>query len=318
MSEHRPQPVLAIGSYSPLDTGKLAEELDALAIDRPAGLAELAEETRGAVRAVAYKGSTLFGPAEMDLLPNLGIVANFGVGYDAIDVAAASARDIRVTNTPDVLNDDVADLAVGLALARFRAIAEGDVWVRSGRWASEAMPLQRKMSGRSAGILGLGNIGREIAERLAAFKMPIHYWSRAPKSTPESWTYHPTPVELARAVDVLVVIVVGGAETRHIVNAEVLDALGPDGVLVNVSRGSTVDEPALIAAIKEGRLGGAALDVYENEPSPDPRLATLERVTQHPHGGSATHETRAAMGALQRDNIRAFLADKQLPTSVNG
>jgi lactate dehydrogenase-like 2-hydroxyacid dehydrogenase len=309
--------VLAIGTFSPEDVCALVREFGARVIRSPADLPALGEEVQAGVRAIAYKGSALFSAAEMAALPGLGLIANYGVGYDAIDVAAARARGIGVTNTPDVLSDDVADLAVALTLAWFRRLAEGDAWVRTGRWAEGPMPLQRKMSGRRVGILGLGQIGREIANRFAAFKMPIHYWSRRPKPAPDEWTYHATLPDLARAVDVLVVAVVGGPETRGIVSAEVIAALGPEGVLVNISRGTTVDEAALIEALEGGRLAGAALDVFRNEPRPDPRLPALGNVALYPHGGSATRETRAEMAALQRANIRAFLDGAPLLTPVN-
>ncbi|MFV0360980.1 2-hydroxyacid dehydrogenase [Tropicimonas sp.] len=309
------QNVLGIGPFSEAEAGGLVAELGAAVLPSPTALAALSAEERAGVAAVAYKGGAPFGADEMALLPNLGLIANFGVGYDAIDVAAAVARNIGVTNTPDVLNADVADLAVALTLAQFRRLAEGDAWVRSGRWENEAMPLCRKMSGTTVGILGLGNIGREIARRFEAFGMPVHYWSRREKETP-GWTWHATPVELAGAVEILVVIVVGGPDTRHIVDAGVIGALGPAGVLVNVSRGSTVDEEALIAALENGRLGGAALDVFESEPRPDRRFAALPNVALYPHGASATHETRAAMARLQRANIDAYLTGAPLLTPV--
>ena len=305
-------PCLAIGPFTDTEAAALSETFGARRLAHPSEVADGA-----GIRVVAYKGGAPFGAAEMDRLPELGLVANFGVGYDAIDVDAARARGIAVTNTPYVLNDDVADLAVALTLAQFRRLAKGDRHVRSGAWADGAMPLARKMSGRPVGILGLGRVGREIADRFAAFKGPVHYWSRSPKDTP-GWTHHATPAALAAAVDILVVAVVGGDETRHIVDAEVLAALGPDGVLVNVARGSCVDETALIAALDEGSIAGAALDVFEGEPAPDARLVASDAVALYPHGGSATRETRAAMAALQRDNIRAFLEGAPLITPVSG
>ena len=252
----------------------------------------------------------------MDLFPALGLIANFGVGYDAIDMAAARSRGIRVTNTPDVLNDDVADLAVAMLLAQSRQIVQGSDWVRSGRWSQEALPLNRKVSGRRVGIAGLGRIGREIADRLAAFKIGIHYHSRQPKDVPADWTYHPDPVALAAAVDDLIVAVVGGADTVGYVSAAAIAALGPDGVIVNISRGSTIDEAALLDALEARRIRAAALDVFLNEPDLDPRFLSLDNVLLQPHQGSGTIETRKAMGALQRDNARAFLAGRDLLTPV--
>ncbi|WP_424511313.1 2-hydroxyacid dehydrogenase [Rhodovulum euryhalinum] len=291
-------------------------ELGAVHLPGPEGLDRLAPENRAALRAVAYKGHAPFGAAEMDRLPGLGLIANYGVGYDAIDVHAARARGIRVTNTPDVLNDDVADLAVGMLLAQARGLVAADRFVRSGDWAAgRDFPLQRKASGARAGILGLGRIGREIADRLAAFKMEIHYHSRSEKETP-GWIFHAEPVSLARAVDFLVVALVGGPETAGYVSAEVIEALGPDGVLVNISRGSCVDEAALLDALETGRIGGAALDVFVNEPRIDGRFLGLGTVVLQPHQGSATHATRAAMARLQRDNIVAFLAGRDPLTPV--
>jgi lactate dehydrogenase-like 2-hydroxyacid dehydrogenase len=194
---------------------------------------------------------------------------------------------------------------------------QGDAHVRSGAWAGgEEFPLNRKVSGRRAGIMGLGRIGRDIADRLAAFKMEMHYHSRSEKETP-GWRYHADPVDLAASVDYLVVALVGGPETENYVSREVIEALGPDGVLINISRGSTVDEGALLDALEAGRLGGAGLDVFRDEPRVDPRFHALENVVLQPHQGSGTQETRAAMGKLQRDNIAAFLDGRDVLTPVN-
>ena len=308
--------IIAIGSYNGGDVDAL-EDMGAVRVPSLADAVALPEDARASVTAIAYKGGAPFDGEALDAFPALGLLANFGVGYDAIDVAAATARDVAVTNTPDVLNDDVADLAVGMLLMQMRRMRQGDAHVRSGGWAEgQPFPLNRKMSGARVGILGLGRIGFEIANRLAAFKMDVHYWSRSRKETP-GWTWHDSPQALAEAVDLLVVAVVGGAETENIVSKEVLDALGPDGVLVNISRGSTVDEAALLDALEAGRLAGAGLDVFQNEPTIDPRFAALEEVVLQPHQGSATHTTRAAMGELQRANIAAFLKGDALLTRVN-
>ncbi|TCP43298.1 2-hydroxyacid dehydrogenase [Rhodovulum marinum] len=307
---------LAIGAYDADDLAALRDELGAAHVAGPDLLGGLDQATRAAVTAVAYSGQARFGAAQMDLLPRLGIVANYGVGYDAIDLAAARARGVAVTNTPGVLTDDVADLAVAMLLTQARGLVAADRFVRSGGWAGGgAWPLQRKIGGARAGILGLGRIGRAIATRLAAFGMEIHYHSRAPKQTP-GWAFHADPVELARGVDFLVVALVGGPETAGYVSAAVIEALGPAGVLVNIARGSCVDETALLDALETGRLGGAALDVFRNEPDIDPRFHALSNVLLQPHQGSATHATRAAMARLQRDNIAAFHAGRPLPTPV--
>ena len=239
------------------------------------------------------------------------------MGFDAIDVPAATARGITVTNTPEVLNDDVADLAVALLIAENRRLNGAEGWLRAGRWAQGGdYPLARKMSGRRVGILGLGRIGREIADRLAAFKCELHYFSRSEKPTP-GWTWHADPVALARAVDDLVVAVVGGPDTQGLVSAEVIAALGPDGIIVNIARGSVINEAALLDALEGGALRGAGLDVFRGEPHVDPRFLALSNVTLLPHVGSATAETRAAMGALQRQNLRAVLDGRPAVTPVN-
>lgn len=308
--------VIAVGSYSEADTAGFEEMKAGHAIDLDALLSQGAG-ARAEVRVIANKGHQPLGAAAMDALPNLELIANFGVGFDAIDIEAATARGVRVTNTPDVLSDDVADLAVAMLLMQARDLVAGDAWVRDGRWAARgAMPLARRVAGCKAGVIGLGRIGREIADRLAAFKLDIHYHSRTEKETP-GWTYHADPVSLAHEVDFLVVALVGGEETRHYISRDVIEALGPDGVIINISRGSTIDEEAMLDALEAGRLGGAGLDVFENEPDVNPRFAALDTVVLQPHVGSATHGTRAMMGQLQRDNITAHLAGRALLTPVN-
>lgn len=308
---------LSIGSYAENDLTALKADFDPVFIAGPADLGGLSEGVRAGIKAVTYKGHAPFGAAEMDLLPNLGIVANFGVGYDAIDVNAADARGIKVTNTPDVLNDDVADIAVAMLLMQMREMEHASAWARSGNWKSKGeYRLNRKASGSTVGIVGLGRIGREIANRLAAFKMDLHYYARSEKETP-GWTYHSDPVALAKAVDVLVVALVGGASTEKFVTKEMIEALGPRGVIVNISRGTTIDEAALLDALEQGKIAGAGLDVFLNEPNIDPRFYELPNVVIQPHQGSGTVETRAAMGQLQRDNVAAFHAGKPLLTAVN-
>ncbi len=307
---------LAIGRYPETDAAALRAGFAVRFIDDLGGLDTLDAAARAEIRGVAFRGSAAFGGVQMDKLPDLKVIANFGVGYDAIDVDAATARGITVTNTPDVLNDDVADLAVGMLIAQARAFETGARAVRSGTWAKGELPLARKVSGRSVGILGMGRIGREIADRLAAFKCEIHYHARRPRDTP-GWTFHADPLGLARAVDDIVIAIVGGRDTENYVGAETLAALGPDGVVVNISRGSVIDEAALIAALTDGTIRGAALDVFRGEPHPDPRLIALENVFPLPHVGSATVETRAAMGALQRRNLRAVLDGGKAETPVN-
>ncbi|MDT1062815.1 2-hydroxyacid dehydrogenase [Paracoccus sp. CPCC 101403] len=309
--------VLAVGPYAERDIKALREQFAAPHLAGPELIADLPEAERAKVVALAFLGHKGLGSQVMDLLPNLRFITNFGVGFDAIDIPAATARGITVTNTPDVLNDDVADLALALLIADSRRMNAAERWMREGHWAKgPEYPLQRKMSGRKVGVLGLGRIGREIADRLAAFKCEIHYFSRSEKQTP-GWHWHTDPVALASAVDDMVIAVVGGPETEGLVSAEVIAALGPDGVIVNIARGSVIDEEALIDALQNGRLRGAGLDVFRGEPAPDPRILALENATILPHVGSATLETRAAMGELQRRNLRDLLDGKPAVTPVN-
>ena len=309
--------LIAIGSYFDWDMEAMEKGYDLHCLPGPGGIVDLPADLRASVRALAYKGHDGLTAAHMDMLPKLGIIANYGVGYDSIDAASASARGIKVTNTPDVLNDDVADLAVAMLVAQSRRMMPASEWLRSGDWAKNGeFALNRKVSGGRAGIVGLGRIGREIADRLAGFKMEIHYHSRSEKKTP-GWTYHADPVSLATAVDYLFVALVGGPETAGYVSREVIAALGPDGIIVNVSRGSTIDETALLDALETGAIRGAGLDVFLNEPNIDPRFLKLGNVVLQPHQGSGTVETRKAMGRLQRDNIAAYFDGRDLLTPVN-
>ncbi|CAM3714057.1 2-hydroxyacid dehydrogenase [Nocardioides zeicaulis] len=267
------------------------------------------------VEVAVVGGGAAVGAAEMDALPDLRAVVNFGVGYDNVDVAEAARRGIVVSNTPDVLTDAVADLAVLLVLDVLRRASAADRFVRSGAWArGERMPLARDVRGAVVGVLGLGRIGSAAAARLEAFGAEVHYHSRRPRDV--AWTHHVSPVDLARASDVLLVLVPGGDGTRHLVDAEVLDALGADGFLVNVARGSVVDEDALVAALEDGRIAGAGLDVFADEPHVPAALLRRDDVVLLPHVGSATTGTREAMGRLVLDNVDAFLERGELVTPV--
>jgi lactate dehydrogenase-like 2-hydroxyacid dehydrogenase len=230
-------------------------------------------------------------------------------------VAAARERGIAVTHTPSVLNDDVADLALGLMLAVARRIPQADRFVRDGRWPAGPMPLARKVSGSRLGIVGLGRIGQAIARRAEAFGMRIAYTARSEKPG-LAYPYFPTPQALAAQVDFLIVITPGGAATRKLIDAQVLKALGPQGYLINVARGSVVDEQALIEALQDGGIAGAALDVFENEPDVPQALRSLDNVVLTPHTASATAQTRQAMANLVLDNLRAHFAGQPLPTPV--
>jgi lactate dehydrogenase-like 2-hydroxyacid dehydrogenase len=253
--------------------------------------------------------------ALVDKLPNLEIIANFGVGYDTVDVVAARARGIKVTNTPNVLNDAVAEITIGLMIALARRIPGADRFVREGKWPSGGYPLQRELTGRTIGILGLGRIGKEIALRAQAMKMRVAYTGRREQRR-EPYQFYTDLEAMARDVDWLVAIAPGGKATEKIISRTVLEALGPDGFLVNMGRGSLVDEPAMVEMLRSGTLGGAALDVFADEPNVPEALLTLDNVVLSPHQGSATQETRDLMGQLLVDNLKAHFAGEPLLSRV--
>jgi D-3-phosphoglycerate dehydrogenase len=267
------------------------------------------------IRAIATNGVLGASADLIDACPKLEIIACFGVGFDAIDLERARSRGVRVTNTPDVLTEDVADMAFALILASFRRIVEGDAFVRSGAWTKGALRLGRSLNGKTLGVLGYGRIGRAVASRAGPFGMRVAYCDlAADRNSPHA--YHADPVSLARASDVLVASAAGGAGTRNLIDAAVFEALGPEGLFVNVSRGTVVDEGALIAALENKRIGTAALDVFWNEPDIDRRLLGLDNVIVQPHHASGTVETRKAMGKLVLDNLAAHFAGRPLPTPV--
>lgn len=265
------------------------------------------------VRAVVTGGHIGCPAPLMEALPSLGIVAINGVGFDKVDLDRARARHVRVTTTPGALTDDVADLAVGLVIALLRGLPAADAHVRRGAWPTGERPLGQKVTGRRFGIVGLGQIGTAIAARLAAFG-PIAYTGTAPKPVP--YAFHPDAAALAAASDILVVACAANAATRHLIDARVIAALGPQAYLVNVARGSIVDETALIAALEADELAGAALDVFEDEPRVPDRLRACERVVLTPHIASATVQTRTAMADCVLANLDAFLAGNNLPSAV--
>lgn len=268
----------------------------------------------GDVEALMTSGPLGVPDAMLMALPRLRIVAINGVGYDRVNLELARTRGIRVTNTPDVLTDDVADLAVGLIIAVMRRLPQSHEHVRSGQWPQRGMALASRVSGKRFGILGLGRIGLAVARRLTAFDGVIGYTARARKDVP--YTYYDDTLALAGASDVMIVCADASPSTRRVVDAAVLDALGPRGVLINIARGAIVDEAALVSALQAGRLGGAGLDVFENEPHVPPALLTLDTVVLTPHIATATHETRAAMGELALANLTAFFAGRPLPTAI--
>jgi lactate dehydrogenase-like 2-hydroxyacid dehydrogenase len=279
-------------------------------------LYDLRHEPGPGIRA-AISGGNGIDAATMDAAPDLEMVALAVVGYDRVDLDHARARGIAVTNTPDVLTDDVADLAVGLMIAAARRLPQQDLYVRQGRWVTDGMPpLTRRASGRRIGIVGLGRIGQAIAHRARPFASQLGYFSRHPRSEGADYRYFGDPLALAAWADTLIVAVSGGPGTAGLVSKAVMDALGPDGILVNIARGSVVDEPAMVAALRDGRLGAAGLDVFADEPHVPEALLSLENTVLLPHQGSGTTETRRAMGELALANLAAFFAGKPLITPI--
>lgn len=319
-SQSRPahnRSVLQVGPLKPSLSRTLIDDYAASVLpeasaEREAFLAEHGSD----IIAVVTSGRTGVDAELMSALPNLGAVINFGVGYDTTDIDAAGARGVGVSNTPDVLTDCVADTAVGLLIDTLRQFTASDRYVRAGRWPLDGnYPLTRQVSNTRVGIIGLGRIGKAIALRLSAFGCSISYHNRH-QVADSSYTYAVSPVELARGVDVLVVAAAGGDGTRGLVSREVIDALGPQGYLINIARGSVLDQDALVAALLNGGLAGAGLDVFTDEPQVPEQLFALDNVVLLPHVASGTVETRAAMEALTLRNLDSFLATGELVTPV--
>jgi len=302
--------LLQIGSYPPEVQAQIDTEFRCLRIEDLERDPSLAQDIRG----VATRSNMEVPAALVERLPKLEIIATFGVGYDKIPLALAAERGIVVTNTPDVLNAAVAELCVGTLLSLLRRLPQADRFVREGRWADAAFPLSTSLAGKHVGIVGLGRIGKDIARRLEPFGVALAYHGRSDQNL--AWRYEPDLATLARDVDILIVVAPGGAETARLIDARVLAALGPNAYLVNVSRGSLVDEAALLAALEQGSIAGAALDVFDGEPDIDPRFFALDNVMLTPHLGSATNETRAAMAQLMLDNLRAWFRSGRALTPV--
>ena len=308
------QRLLVTGPIYPPTLAELEREYETQRLwsaqDKDSVLASMADVT-----AVASSNSGGIDDATMAKLPNLKVIAHFGVGYDTVDVEAARRRGIAVTNTPDVLTEEVADLALALLLATIRRVPQGDRYVREGKWLKGAMALTESLQGRTVGIVGMGRIGRAIARRCEAFGVKLAY--QGPSQKPDlAWPYYRDPVKLAADCDVLVVACPGGEATRGLVSRAVIDALGPKGFLVNIARGSVVDEPALLEALQQSRICGAGLDVFADEPRVPEAFFALENVVLQPHVASATHPTRKAMGQLVIDNLAAHFAGKPLVTPI--
>ncbi|TWH75914.1 lactate dehydrogenase-like 2-hydroxyacid dehydrogenase [Azomonas agilis] len=269
------------------------------------------------VRAVVTSGVYGLETALLERLSSLEVVTSFGVGYDAIDTAYLAKRGIRLSNTPDVLNNAVAETALALMLCLTRRISEAERFVRAGKWTSAKFPLGRGLTGKTCGIVGLGKIGKTIAKRAAAFNMEIAYFRRGEPYPDVPYTHYSDLKELARQSDYLVVIVPGGPETKHLINREVMQALGSDSYLINVARGSVMDEQALIASLQAGEIAGAALDVFEDEPRVPTEFFSMDNLVLTPHLGSGTYETRQAMAELVFTNLSSYFNQGKLVTPVN-
>jgi lactate dehydrogenase-like 2-hydroxyacid dehydrogenase len=282
----------------------------------PEGDGDATLSAPGAVRAMAVTAMLPIGDDLLARLPKLEIIASFGVGYDHVDVNAAARRGITVTNTPDVLTEEVADTALGLLLCTVRELPQAERYLRAGKWREAAYPLSRAtLRNRTVGLVGMGRIGRAIARRLEAFGVPIVYHTRQPRAD-LPYRHYADLIEMARTADVLMVIVPGGPATRNMIGARVLEALGPDGILINVARGSVVDESALIEALKARKIMAAGLDVFANEPEVPVELLAMDHVVLLPHVGSASVFTREQMDQLVVDNILAWAAGKPPLTPV--
>ncbi len=281
------------------------------ASDRDVFLSEIGPKVRGLISF----GAVPVNSALMQKLPKLEIVGNFGVGYDSIDAKWAGEHGIVVTNTPGVLDEEVADTTLGLLLNTVRHLPQSERHLRAGKWLEKPYPLSATLRGRKIGIVGMGRIGKAIARRIEAFGLPVVYHSRRPADG-VAYRHYPSLVAMAKDVDVLIVIVPGGAATKNMINREVLEALGPDGILINVARGSVVDEPALIQALRDKKILSAGLDVFADEPRVPKELIEMDHIVLLPHVGSASVETRRAMGQLVVDNLKCWAEGKGPLTPV--
>lgn len=309
--------ILQVGPYPQWDEEPLNEAFQVHryfeAEDKQAFLSQVGPQVRG----IATRGELGANRTMIEACPHLEVISVYGVGYDAVDLGACRERGIRVTNTPDVLTNDVADLGIAMMLVQSRGIIGAETWVKDGSWAAKGLyPLKRRVWGRKAGVLGLGRIGFEVAKRLKGFDMDIAYSDVSAKPYAEGMEFVSDPVELARRSDFLFVTLAASAETRHIVGRAVIEALGPEGMLINISRASNIDEEALLEALESRKLGSAALDVFEGEPKLNPRFLALDNVLLQPHHASGTVETRKAMGQLVRDNLMAHFDGRALLTPV--
>ncbi|TIX73075.1 MAG: 2-hydroxyacid dehydrogenase, partial [Mesorhizobium sp.] len=306
--------VLVPGHFNDHAVERIDRTFKRVRIER-ADAALVTDEMRRTVRAIASFAG--IDAAMMDALPNLELIASFGVGYDSVDAGHAATKNIMVTNTPDVLTEEVADTTIGLLINTVRELYAAEKWLRDGNWVKKgSYPLSRlTLRGRSVGIFGMGRIGQAIARRLEAFGLSVAYHNRR-RVEGLSYQYHPTLKGLADAVDTLICVVPGGASTEKAINAEILSALGPNGVFVNIGRGSTVDETALAAALASGTIAAAGLDVFADEPNVPKALLVAPNTSLLPHVGSASHHTRRAMADLCVDNLVSWFSERRPLTPV--
>jgi lactate dehydrogenase-like 2-hydroxyacid dehydrogenase len=309
--------LLVYGPNKPIVEHGFSDQFVLHAFETKHDLERLSPDVAGKIRGAAVTYNSVRGDkATLSLFPKLEIVASFGVGYDHIDAGHAREHNIVVTNTPDVLTEEVADVAMGLLITTLREFVKADRYLRSGLWRTQNFPLSvGSLRDRKVGMVGMGRIGQAIGRRLDAARVPVVYHSRNPAAG-VSYKHYPDLIEMAKAVDTLVIIIPGGAATARLINADVLKALGPRGVVINVARGSVVDEPALIAALKSGTILAAGLDVFDNEPNVPDELRAMQNVVLLPHIGSASVVTRNAMDQLVVDNLKAWFAGKPPLTPV--
>ncbi|HJX78875.1 2-hydroxyacid dehydrogenase [Glutamicibacter sp.] len=310
--------IVRVGPVNPTVAKALSEDFGSLILPAPGTEREAFLQKHGQdIRIAVCSGKVGVDTELMRALPNLEAIVNFGVGYDATDVAQAAERSIPISNTPDVLTDCVADTALGLYLMTLRSLGSAERFVRNGTWGGgENFALATRASGKRVGILGLGRIGQAIASRLEAFGCEIHYHNRSEK-TDTTYAYHRSAAELAEATDVLIIAAAGGPQSANLVDAAVLSSVGPQGFVVNIARGSVIDETALVNALENNLIAGAGLDVFAHEPAVPQELLGLENVVLLPHLGSGTHETRADMAALTLDNLRSYINQGTLITPVS-
>lgn len=309
--------ILQVGSYPIWDQEPLDQSFDIKRLFEAEDTDEFIAKHGPKIKGIATRGELGANKSMIEACPNLEIISVYGVGYDAVDISTCQARGIAVTNTPGVLTEDVADLGVAMMLTASRGMVKAESWVRDRSWQREGLyPLQRRVFGRKAGVLGMGRIGFEVAKRLVGFDLQIAYSDVEPKDYAKDWKFIQDPLTLAAHSDFLFVTLAATEDTRHIVGSDVITAVGTDGMIINISRASNIDEEALINALQSGALGSAALDVFENEPALDPRFLKLPNVLLQPHHASGTVETRKAMGQLMRDNLTAHFAGKPLLSAV--